>query len=225
MNCIKFISSYKTYKRLSGPGSLSRFEICPRLKDDTPKTGFDAHYFYQGVWAFSKIVNSGAKNHVDVGSEVRWVGLLSAVSKVVFIDIRPPEMDLKDITVKKGSALDMPFGDNSVESLSCLHVAEHIGLGRYGDVLDPEGTSKACRELSRVLAAGGNLYFSVPVGRPKICFNAHRIHSVKTILDYFKDLKLAELSGVTDKGQFVENINIDTLEKSDYACGLFWLRK
>jgi len=51
------------------------------------------------------------------------------------------------------------------------------------------------------------------------------LHSPKTIIEYFKDLKLIELSGVTDTGQFIENIDIDILKKSNYACGLFWFRK
>ena len=141
------------------------------------------------------------------------------------IDIRPFETDLKDLIVKKGTILNMSFKENSVNSLSCLHVAEHIGLGRYGDKLDPEGTKKACKELSRILAVNGNLYFSVPVGKQKTYFNAHRVHSPRTIIEYFKGLKLVELSGVTDSGRFIENIGIDILEKSNYACGLFWFRK
>jgi hypothetical protein len=119
----------------------------------------------------------------------------------------------------------MPYADNSLESLSCLHVAEHIGLGRYGDPLDPLGTRKAAAELTRCLAKGGNLFFALPVGRSRICFNAHRIHSPKTIIDYFNKLKLVELSGTTDDKRFIENIDINILENSKYACGMFWFRK
>src|ERR1035437_9128085 len=60
-------------------------------------------------------------------------------------------------------------------SVSCLHVAEHIGLGRYGDPIDPLGTNKALLELQRVLAPGGVLLFSMPVGRERVEFNAQRI--------------------------------------------------
>lgn len=70
-----------------------------------------------------------------------------------------------------------------------------------------------------------NLYFSVPVGKEKVFFNAHGGHFPHTIINYFKDLKLIEVSGVTDSGRFIENIDIDVLEKSNYACGLFWLKK
>lgn len=120
---------------------------------------------------------------------------------------------------------NLPYENNSVQSLSCLHVAEHIGLGRYGDTLDPEGTQKAAAELSRCLAKGGNLYFSVPVGRPRLCFNAHRIHSPCQIIDYFKDLSLVEISGTGDDKKFINNINIESLENSRYACGMFWFTK
>lgn len=86
-----------------------------------------------------------------------------------------------------------------------------------------DGTKKTCKELSHILAVNGNLYFSVPVGKQKIYFNTHRVHSPRTIIEYFKDLELIELSGVTDSGRFMEDI--DVLEKSNYACGLFWFTK
>jgi hypothetical protein len=35
-----------------------------------------------------------------------------------------------------------------------MHVVEHVGLGRYGDALDPKGDARACAELARVLAQG-----------------------------------------------------------------------
>jgi ubiquinone/menaquinone biosynthesis C-methylase UbiE len=153
------------------------------------------------------------------------LGFLSSITKVTFVDIRPIETSLKNLNSIKGDILSLPFKDNSIQSLSCLHVAEHIGLGRYGDSLDPLGTEKACKELSRVLAKGGNLYFSVPIGKPKVCFNAHRIHSSEQILKYFNRLKLVEFSGVDDEGLFRENINIDAFSNSEYACGLFWFKK
>lgn len=221
----EFYRSYRRYGSLACSETIDISDIYPCFYDDTQTTPIDPHYFYQSVWAFKKIVKQKVKCHVDVGSEIRWAGLLSAVTEVVSIDIRPFKTDLKNLIVKKGSILNLPFDDSTVGSLSCLHVAEHIGLGRYGDKLDPDGTKKACQELSRVLAVNGNLYFSVPVGRQKTYFNAHRVHSPRSIIDYFKGLKLVELSGVTDSGKFVENINIDILEKSDYACGCFWFLK
>ena len=197
----------------------------PILDERTSTTTFDTHYFYQDIWAFRKILESGTKAHVDVGSKVDYVGFLSTITQVTFIDIRPLITDLPDLESKAGSILEMPYPDGSVSSLSCLHVAEHIGLGRYGDPLDPLGTVKACRELQRVLAPGGNLYFGLPIGKPRVCFNAHRIHSTEQILEYFSGLKLVEFSFVNDKGNFMQNVEPDIARDAKYGCGLFQFTK
>lgn len=224
-NYIWFIKDYIKYPRIEGAETMKIIDSYPCIHDKTATTIFDHHYFYQDIWAFNKIKENGAPSHVDVGSKIDFVGFLTAVTKVVFIDVRPLKVVLDNFESKKGDILALPFEDNSVDSLSCLHVAEHIGLGRYGDPLDPQGTKKSAKELSRVLAPGGNLYFSLPVGKPRLCFNAHRIHSPEQILDYFDGLELVELSGIDDNGVFTKNINIATLRDCDYGCGLFWFKK
>lgn len=87
------------------------------------------------------------------------------------------------------------------------------------------GTNKATKELSRVLAPKGNLYFSVPIGQPRLYFNSHRIHSTSQILNYFSELELLELSGIDDKGNFIKNINREILDACGYGCGYFWFTK
>ncbi len=117
--------------------------------------------------------------------------------------------------------LALPFEDRSLTSVSCLHVAEHIGLGRYGDPLDPEGTRLAATELQRVVAEGGHLLFSTPVGRPRTNFNAHRIHAPSEVIAMFGELSLEEFSGVDDAGRFRRNREPSELDGSEYACGMF----
>lgn len=222
---ISFFSELRQYKRMDGAEDIAVRDLYPILNERTSTTAFDTHYFYQDIWAFRKVFESGVETHVDVGSKVDYVGFLSAITQVTFIDIRPLITDLPNLESKSGSILGMPYPDGSVSSLSCLHVAEHIGLGRYGDPLDPLGTVKACRELQRVLAPGGNLYFGLPIGRPRVCFNAHRIHSTDQILEYFAGLKLVEFSFVNDKGRFLKNVHPDTGRDAKYGCGLFQFTK
>ena len=222
---ISFFSDIRRYKQMVGAEEISIRNLYPFLDDKTSTTAFDTHYFYQDIWAFRKILNSGAKNHVDVGSKVDYVGFLSTITQVVFIDIRPLITDLPNFEGKAGSILEMPYDNDAVSSLSCLHVAEHIGLGRYGDPIDPLGSVKACRELARVLAPGGNLYFGLPIGKPRVCFNAHRIHSPAQILKYFCGLKLVEFSFVEDSGRFLQNIAPEIASNAKYGCGLFHFTK
>ncbi len=218
IDCIRYFSK-------KGTQNISLLDLYPMLNDKTEKTQFDPQYFYQGVWAFKKIYKSKVSEHVDIGSQTNLVSFLTTITNVKFVDIRPLEANLDNFTSIKGSLLDLPFADNSIPSLSCLHVAEHIGLGRYGDPLDPLGTEKACRELSRVLSSGGDLYFSLPIGIPRICFNAHRIHSVKQILNYFKDLELKEFSVIDDRGNFFVNTDLKFFKNARYSGGLFHFMK
>ncbi len=221
----RFWSDWHAYQRLPGAESLRFLESYPQVNDRTVTTVVDSHYFYQAIWASRLILRDQPAKHIDVGSDHRMVGLLACVLPIGFVDIRPLQVKVDNLSGIAGSIVALPFRENSVDSLSCLHVAEHVGLGRYGDQLDPLGTRKACVELSRVLAPGGNLYFSLPVGHSRVEFNAHRIHTPTQILEYFPNLNLVEFSAVTDAGIYVQDVQIDSFASATYACGLFWFRK
>lgn len=193
----------------------------PILGEDTTTTSIDPHYFYQAIWAAQHIAGMHPREHVDVGSQVNFVGQLTALAKVCFVDVRPIRANIPNLKVIAGSILNLPFPDRSITSLSCLHVAEHIGLGRYGDPLDPHGTQKACAELVRVLAPGGTLYFSMPIGKERTEFNAHRVHAPATIVHYFPELTLEEFSAVDDQGAFIAKADVTAFDNAKYACGLF----
>ena len=148
----------------------------PILEDD--KSGYmaDGHYYYMNRWAFKKILKARPESHVDYGSQLDWIGIISEITKVTCYDIRQMYLeDEENVKFRIGSVTDTKLESDSIGSLSCLHVAEHIGLGRYGDALDPEGTIKACKELARVLKPSGSLYFAIPVGVEAELFNAHRV--------------------------------------------------
>jgi len=214
---VPYFRDRSTYRKLGGQID----SLWPILGEDTATTGIDPHYFYQGAWALRHIAGTRPVKHVDVGSQTDLIAHLPAIVPTSFVDLRPITVTVPGLTVVRGSVLAMPFKDESVVSLSCLHVVEHIGLGRYGDPLDPEGTRKACTELSRVLAPGGQLYLSVPVGRERTEFNAHRIHHPETIIRYFETLRLESFSGVNDQGVFVEHAKPKDYETARYALGLF----
>ena len=105
-----------------------------------------------------------------------------------------------------------------------MHVVEHIGLGRYGDELDVNGDIKAMQNLERALDYGGRLLFVVPVGRPQIFFNAHRVYSSKWVVDFFEPkLKLAEfyfIPGPTTAPPLV-NCDLSYSDDFEYGCGCF----
>lgn len=109
-----------------------------------------------------------------------------------------------------------------------MHVIEHIGLGRYGDPLDPIGDRRAVGELVRVLASGGNLLVAVPVGIGRVMFNAHRIYWYEEFTRYFEGLQLVEFALVPDgnaKEGLIYAPSPELANRQRYGCGCFWFRK
>ena len=98
---------------------------------------------------------------------------------------------------KIGDINKLPFQEESVNNLSSLSVIEHIGLGRYGDLIDGFGMEKSVQEFERVLKKGGNLIVSFPVGLENIIeFNAHRICNLEFIKKLFNNFTLVDESFV-----------------------------
>lgn len=215
----RFWKSYQNYKKIAGiKGDLLLDSLYPCIGDDTTQTWIEPIYFYQDTWAFEKIIKFKPKHHVDIGSHHKFVAFLSKVLPVTMVDIRPLSLPLDSLKFQEGSILDLPFEDNSIESLSSLCVVEHIGLGRYGDPLDSEGTEKAIRELQRVIQPLGNLYLSVPVDNSnKIYFNAHRAFNENYLLELFSPFKLIESKYIYGS-EFVDRLQVG------FGVGCYHLR-
>lgn len=204
-------------------------DIYPILSDNIKNTDFDRHYIYHTAWAARKVKQINHKKHIDISSSLYFSSILSAFISVDFYDFRPAKLFLSNFLSKSGDLLKLPFKDNSVESLSCMHTIEHIGLGRYGDKIDPEGDLKAINELIRVLKSGGDLFIVVPIGYPqRVCFNAHRIYEAEIFIKYFEGLTLKEFSLIPEDekdGGLIENPERSLLLKQKYGCGCFWFKK
>jgi SAM-dependent methyltransferase len=164
--------------------------------------------------------------HHDFGSRLDgFVAQATLICPVFYWDIRVPNFQLPDLTFCEASLLKLPIGNGTISSISCLHVVEHIGLGRYGDLIDPDGAEKALRELERILAPGGQLLLSMPVGRERVEFNAERVWDPLKPLKLFSDLKLLEFSAVNDHGEFIPDTAPDSFVSARYSCGLYRFTK
>jgi len=208
--------------------SYSWKTLFPQIFDKTKLTGFDRHYVYHTAWAARQVKNFNPAKHIDIASSLYFPGIVSAFIPVDFYDYRPAPLHLSGLTTKHADLTDLHFDTNTIESLSCLHTIEHIGLGRYGDPIDPEGDITACKELARVLAPGGQLLFVTPVGSDaRIEFNAHRIYTHQRVLDLFPTLTLKEFSYIPEFGTegIQENANQEDLKNERYACGCFVFTK
>lgn len=185
------------------------------------------HYFHQDIWAARKVFQARPSRHVDIGSRVDgFVAHVLVFMPVEVIDIRPLKSETPGMSFIQADATHLQgIVDNSVESLLCLHAIEHFGLGRYTDPIDPEACFHAMRAMQRVLAPGGRLYFSTPIGRQRVEFNAHRVFDPMTILSAFAGLNLLSFGAVDDAGRVHENQRPEDYRQARFSCGLFEFAK
>ena len=184
-----YFSKFKTSRESQEFTTLTFF---PCLGEKISSTAFDKSYYYQDTWASRKIFQRRPESVLDIGSTVLYSGIISQFVPTTFVDIRPIQVDLPGLTVVDGSILELPFEDFSQNFITSLCVMEHIGLGRYGDPIMPDGARRACAEINRVLKPGGEIVLSVPVGVPCIAYNAHRIFSREQFLSYFPGYTLLD---------------------------------
>lgn len=228
-NAPRFLRDLRAFSSKNASSSRKmRLTLKPMLVDFNEDAGVaGGHYFYQDLWAARKIHERRPEKHLDIGSSVSgFVAHVLSFMPVTLIDIRPLSGRVRGLTYIQDDATHLKgLADDSVGSLSCLHAVEHFGLGRYGDPIDPEAPFKAMRAMTRVLAPGGRLYLSTPVGRERVEFNSQRIFSPNTIMETLKDLKLVSFSAVNDAGDFLENEDWTRYAGSRYACGMFEFTK
>ncbi len=190
-------------------------------------------YFHQDLLVAQKIFKQQPQKHVDVGSRIDgFVAHVAAYRPIEVFDIRPVTSQVANMIFKKANFMELPqeLGEYC-DSLSCLHALEHFGLGRYGDPIDLEGYLKGFESLYKMLKPHGALYLSVPIGRERIEFNAHRVFAISTILNMAKDrFELKGFSYVDDRGELHENLALTEQDISNsfnlnYGCGIFELCK
>lgn len=198
--------------------------IC--LGDNLSQDLFDRHYVYHCAWAARVLKKINPIFHIDISSSINFISIASAFVPIKFYDYRPLKMTLDGLFTDFANLESLQFGDESVESISCMHVIEHIGLGRYGDKLDYNGDIKAIKELIRVVKKGGSLILVIPIsGENKIQFNAHRVYTYATIIEFFPNFNLIDFSLIRDdchtENPFILNATESDANAQIYGCGCF----
>lgn len=221
-------NQFQAYAQLAR-GKDQRFElswddrwVC--LGDDRPKTGFDRHYLYHMAWAARKVAQYMPAEHHDFSSHLHFASMVSAFVPTTLYEFRPPDLALDNLQTAAADLTNLPMQDASLPSISTMHVVEHLGLGRYGDPIRPDADLAAMAELERVLKPGGDLYFVVPVGKPRLAFNGCRVYSYEQIIESFATLSLQSFALIEDDeigGPLINDADPALVAKQTYACGCF----
>ncbi|MGF1926313.1 MAG: DUF268 domain-containing protein, partial [Bacteroidia bacterium] len=204
--------------------------ITDRYDEGGTMTG---HYFHQDLYVARKVFLANARKHVDIGSRADgFVAHVASFRHIELVDIRKITSKIKNIAFQQLDLMQLPSNLlNYCDSISSLHAIEHFGLGRYGDPINYNGHLRAIENIGKILCPGGTFYFSVPIGQQRIEFNAHRVFSIRYLIEILgSNFSIEEFSYVDDSGIFFENVAmtnelVNTNFGCNYGCGIFILKK
>lgn len=232
-----FLRDYREIRKQakqSGMGfPFGKFYPC--IEDKHQKSGTaSGHYFHQDLLVANKIFMNKPGKHVDIGSRIDgFVAHVASFREIEVFDIREFTEQIQNIHFKRLDIMDgNTVSHEYCDSISCLHALEHFGLGRYGDRVDYNGHILGWENIHKMLKKGGKCYFSVPIGKQRIEFNAHRVFSVEYLVNVMigSRYKVDSVSYVNDSGDLVKDAVLDerSLKNSfscNYGCGIFELSK
>lgn len=213
--------------------------VMPSIHDKFEESGsINNEYFWQDLLCSQYLYDNRSlihHSHYDIGSRIDgFINSMATFTTTTVLDIRPQTSAYRNI---KFEQLDITgnLGDKYLESantISCLHTLEHIGLGRYGDVLSNDSWKLAILNMSKMLKSGDSrLILSTLCGKPTIYFNSHRVFRLDELLNEFMNCGLhiaeAAINNRSEQWKFSEwdDSQKEIISRSDYNLVVFVLHK
>ncbi|MDD2806219.1 MAG: DUF268 domain-containing protein [Elusimicrobiales bacterium] len=214
--------------------SSERIDLLPCLHDWYEEGGETrSEYFWQDLLVAKMIHEANPQKHVDIGSRVDgFVAHVASFREIEVFDVRNVSATIPGVVFRRADLMkSLPEMRAYCDSLSCLHALEHFGLGRYGDPLSPLGYISGLANMADLLKPGGQFYLSVPIGIPRVEFNAHRIFDPQAIIRYAgqNSLRLSSFTAIHAGGRIEqyspETAPFSSLGAIPYSLGVFTFMK
>ena len=157
-------------------------------------TEFFTHYEAFSFWMASKLNNLKERRMIlDIGSKKITNAILSASHDVTAIVLRDCHDGLSNVKyVIHDVSYRLPFGDKFFDTFTSMVSLPLVGLGRYGDRLDPNCLIHLIAELDRVMKNDSELIFSFCLGKDMLNFNNGWFLELDTIKKLFGPWRLKD---------------------------------
>lgn len=197
----RFINDAKEFRKQGG--NIDRISI--HLNEDGESAGdISGQYFWQDLIVAQWVLKQNKSEIVDIGSRIDgYVSNVAASRQLSVVDIRPLNTQIPNVEFIHEDILNIKM-NRVFEIVTSLHTIEHIGLGRYGDQINPQGHKKAFVALTKLVTRGGNLVVSFPISsQTEVEFNGQRKIGFKEPLEWAKSLGL----------ELIQFIHLDSKDK------------
>ena len=185
----RYIFQFILFRARSKKANIDQcLKVSPILSDYAKEAGDSKSlYFLQDLSCSQYVLSKVPNRHIDIGSRLDgFIAQICASRPIEVMDIRPNETQIKNIRFTQADICKLkPELVGIYDLVTSLHALEHIGLGRYGDPIDPNGFKKGLENCRRLAKSQGEVLISLPIAStPKDTteFNAQRVFSSRTIL-------------------------------------------
>jgi hypothetical protein len=166
--------------KLNGDSSASAVE---------PFTHYDAFYY----WIARDISYKKSQKILDIGGKKVINGWLSVMNEVTSVNLVTPVDGISNVKYVAADATKrLPFNDEEFDVFISPVSLNLIGLGRYGDNVDPNAIPNLILDLSRCMKQNSVMYISMVFGEDQVLFNHHFVLSLATIKKLFANWQIEE---------------------------------
>lgn len=120
------------------------------------------------------------KNIAVIGSKLPWIESMLLnynINTVTTVEYNVPFCEHNKIkTISYYN--EFIKNDYKYDAIISYSSIEHSGLGRYGDILDPNGDIKTMDDIYNKLSNDGILILGIPIGNDALVWNLHRIYGI-----------------------------------------------
>jgi hypothetical protein len=195
------------------------------------------HYDAFAYWAARKIHERGRRVAIlDVGSTKMMNAQLSAQHDVTSIVLADCGDQLSAVRyIKSDVSEPLPLPAASFDVFTSTVALPLVGLGRYGDRMDPDCLFHVVAELGRVLRQDGEILCSMCLGRNVLNFNNGWFLDLPTIRSVFKGWQLVDHlidnwsspkgTFVSERVRFTTDANVERSPLGDYRVIFLHFRR
>jgi len=159
-------------------------------------TEFFDHYDAFAFWSVRKLQQSSvlSRRILDIGSPKMMCGMLSAMHDVTSVVLADCSDTLSYVHYVRHDVADpLPFEAGSFDVFISTVALPLVGLGRYGDRMDPNCLPNLVREVDRVMTPDADLLVSMCLGPNLLAFNNGWYLELDTIARLFSGWVIVDI--------------------------------